>query len=48
MTVIARALQIRRGLSNVGRMREISAAVSRYGFGELFNRLGIARAKQLS
>ena len=47
MTVIARALQIRRGLSNVGRMREISAAVSRYGFGELFNRLGITRSKQV-
>jgi len=47
MTVIARALQIRRGLSNVGRMREISAAVSRYGFGELFNRLGITRSKKI-
>lgn len=47
MTVLSRALQIRKGLANVGRMREISAAVSRYGFGELLVRVGIGAPKEI-
>ena len=46
MTMLGRALQIRRGLSNLGRMSEISTAVTRYGFGELLVRLGIKKGKR--
>lgn len=47
MTVLSRALQIRKGLSNVGRMREISSAVTRFGFGELLVRVGIGAPKEI-
>ncbi len=46
MTVLSRVLQIRKALSNVGRMREISSAVTRYGFGELFVRIGVLKNKE--
>jgi len=47
VTVLSRALQIRKGLSNVGRMREISSAVTRFGFGELLVRVGIGAPKEV-
>lgn len=47
MTVLSRALQIRKALANVGRMREISSAVTRYGFGEILHRIGLGASKEV-
>ena len=46
MTVLGRALQIRKALSNSGRMWEVSSALTRYGFGEILVKVGIRKPKE--
>ncbi len=47
MTVLSRALQIRKALTNLGRMREISSALSKYGFGELLQKIGLKKSSEI-
>ncbi len=43
MTLLSRATQVSRAMKNVGRMREIAAAMSRFGFGALVARLRLKK-----
>lgn len=43
MSLLSSATQAGRVVKNVGRMREIISAMTRFGFGELVNRIGFAR-----
>lgn len=47
MTVLSRALQIRKGLSNIGRASEITSAFTKYGFGEALQRLGFKKSSEV-